>query len=442
MDIMQIIIIGIVVLILGLVALIIFAIISSNKQKKAQAEKEKNEKNGKNEEVTEVNQLSRSDMKDIKTDFTENFLEFEEISDNMIVQNKGDKYIMVIKCQGINYDLMSEAEMISVEEGFIQFLNTLRFPIQLYIQTNSLDLTASLEEYNERIENTALQLDKLKMELKKLEEFDEDNFKAINELKYEVKKLQNVYEYGIDVVQSVEKISKSKSILQQTYYVVVPYFASELGANSFKPSEIKEMAFNELYTRCRGLISSLAVCSVSGKILDSFELAELLYVAYNRDEGEHYSFKNAIEAQYDRLYHTAPDVLSKKMARIDQEILETAAAKSNEEIIKASGRTPGDVYENNDMIQQLVYENTKKLIKDYGGLIDDTILQKATENVKEEYRQEKAKSKINNKKQEVIDDELDFDDEEDDDEIQIVKPTAKKTSKTTKTTATKKGGKK
>ena len=63
------------------------------------------------------------------------FMEFDKIEDNMIVQKKGRRYLMVVECQGINYDLMSKAEKIGVEEGFQQFLNTLRHPIQIYIQT-------------------------------------------------------------------------------------------------------------------------------------------------------------------------------------------------------------------------------------------------------------------------------------------------------------------
>ena len=69
-----------------------------------------------------------------------NFLPFDDIKDNMIVQEKGEKYTMLIECQGINYYLMSEAEKISVEEGFIQFLNSLRFPIQIYIQSRTINL--------------------------------------------------------------------------------------------------------------------------------------------------------------------------------------------------------------------------------------------------------------------------------------------------------------
>lgn len=40
------------------------------------------------------------------------FMEFDKIEDNMIVRKNGNKFIMVIECQGINYDLMSGLEKI------------------------------------------------------------------------------------------------------------------------------------------------------------------------------------------------------------------------------------------------------------------------------------------------------------------------------------------
>ena len=54
------------------------------------------------------------------------FMEFDEVVDNMIVRKNRTQYVMVIQCSGVNYDLMSQPEKIAVEEGFVQFLNTLR----------------------------------------------------------------------------------------------------------------------------------------------------------------------------------------------------------------------------------------------------------------------------------------------------------------------------
>ena len=79
------------------------------------------------------------------------FMQFDKIEDNMIIQKKGRRYLMVVECQGINYDLMSKAEKIGVEEGFQQFLNTLRHPIQIYIQTRTVNLENSISTYKEKV---------------------------------------------------------------------------------------------------------------------------------------------------------------------------------------------------------------------------------------------------------------------------------------------------
>ena len=83
-------------------------------------------------------------------------MEFDTVTDNMIVQKNGSKYLMVVECQGINYDLMSGVEKTSVEESFVQFLNTLRYPIQIYIQTRSINLESSLVVYREKVKEVEM----------------------------------------------------------------------------------------------------------------------------------------------------------------------------------------------------------------------------------------------------------------------------------------------
>ena len=63
-------------------------------------------------ETVEGKETLTSDAKKIAKEYTTEsifkFMEFEKIEDNMIVQKKGMRYIMVVECQGINYDLMSK----------------------------------------------------------------------------------------------------------------------------------------------------------------------------------------------------------------------------------------------------------------------------------------------------------------------------------------------
>ena len=93
-----------------------------------------------------------------------NFMEFDTVDDNMIIQKDGTRFLMVIECQGINYDLMSGLEKAGVEEGFVQFLNTLRNPIQMYIQTRSVNLESSISSYKEKLRKVEDKLNRMKMQ--------------------------------------------------------------------------------------------------------------------------------------------------------------------------------------------------------------------------------------------------------------------------------------
>lgn len=74
--------------------------------------------------------------------------------------------------------------------------------------------------------------------------------------------------------------------------------------------------------------------SVKAKIMNSVELMDLLYVAYNRDDSEIFGINKALEAGYDELYSTAPDALDKRMKALDKDA-ETKAIELAQEAINS-----------------------------------------------------------------------------------------------------------
>ena len=148
-----------------------------------------------------------------------NFMEFDKIEDNMIVQKNGKKYLMVVKCQGINYDLMSGVEKNSVEQGFIQYLNTLRYPIQIYVQTRTVDLTGSLSTYKQKVRDLGDNLARKEFEYNQKIRSGEYNQENLAGEKFEVAKARNLYEYGTDIVSNTERMSLNRNILTKQYYI-------------------------------------------------------------------------------------------------------------------------------------------------------------------------------------------------------------------------------
>ena len=316
------------------------------------------------------------------------FMEFDEIVDNMIVRKNGTQYVMILQCNGVNYDLMSEQEKISVEEGFVQFLNTLRFPIQLYIQSRTLNLRDIIDEYKSRVDNLTNEIEKIDA---KISQAKAQGNKALREkLEFEKRRKVNILEYGISITDYVEKLSSNKNVLQQKTYVVVSYYSAEIGGglDKYTKEEIYNMCFSELYTRCQNIASALATSQITSEILDSEQLAELLYVAYNRDESEFLQLSKALESQYDALYSTGKDVLQKKQEKIDQEINIAAIDMATDSILKADRQKQIEELEVAISKEEKIKQKASEILDSYQNQLDPRVFQLAKEEVEKQDKQE------------------------------------------------------
>ena len=306
-----------------------------------------------------------------------NFMEFDTVRDNMIIQKNGDRYLMVVECQGINYDLMSGVEKTGVEEGFVQFLNTLRYPIQIYIQTRSINLESSLTGYREKVKEVETKLRNMQMRYSKMRESGEYSEEQLKKAFYEVTKQANLYEYGKSILQDTERMSLNKNILNKQYYIILPYLAAEVEGENLDKREIEGMAFSELYTRAQSLINSISICGVRGKILRSTELVELLYMAYNRDEAETFGLDKALKAGYDEMYSTAPNVLNKKMKELDKMIEEKAMQLANEKVEEAKTELEKQIEEKEYSMDDLISKMAKIIIEENEPYIGKEVKDKA-----------------------------------------------------------------
>lgn len=321
------------------------------------------------------------------------FMEFDTIDDNMIVQKDGKRYVMVVECQGINYDLMSSAEKDAVEGGFIQFLNTLRHPIQLYVQTRTVNLEKSVSRYQETVKQVEHDLEKLENEYNMMKDSGRYTQDQINKQFYELTRKRNLYEYGKDVIRNTESMSLNKNVLKKQYYIAIAYYAEEANNENLDKEELKSMAFSELYTKSQALIRTISACGVSGRILDSYGLAELLYNAYNRDEAETYGIDKAIKAGYDQLYSTAPDVLQRKMKALDEQINKRAMDIAVEEVEKVRYAKQREFENMQKNEENLIYELAKSIVEQNAEYVGEEIAKEATENLEQQKKQKQQKKK-------------------------------------------------
>ena len=340
-----------------------------------------------------------SNKKEIKTsknysvESAFDFMEFDTVEDNMISTKNGGKYVMVVECQGINYDLMSEVEKNAVEEGFIQFLNTLRHPIQIYTQTRTINLESSIQTYRDKVKEIEEELEKEKRKYEQMVNSGNYTNEQLNAAFYDLTKTTNLYEYGKDIIYTTEKMSLNKNVLNQKYYIIIPYYPEELGENNFDKQEIRNLAFSELYTRAQSIVRTLSVCGVTGKVLDSNELVDLLYIAYNRDDAEIYGIDKAIEAGYNELYSTAPDVVDKKMKALNEQIEKAAFEKANQKVIEAKTEKQKAFEQKQENQDDLIAQLASIIVEQNRGAIGNDIADNAIEKIQEEKQKRRGRPK-------------------------------------------------
>lgn len=320
--------------VMGLLSLLVVFIIIRMRIKENERSAENSSKiigGQSNNQVKKTNLITR-DGKEIDSIYQ--FMEFDSITDNMIIRKNREQFVMVIECKGINYDLLSNDEKSAVELGFIAFLNTIRTPIQLYVQTRKLDMSNLLSSYSRRTEAMLDEISKIDAQIQLARQ--KGNEELLNKLMFDRKRKINIVEYSESIEEYTNKINDSQYMLQQKAYIVVSYYANEIGdTKKYSDLELNDLVFSELFTRTQTILNALTSSEITGKVLNSEELAELLYVAYNRESSDTYTLRNALDAQYDRLYSTAKDVLETRKQELKKQIETEALKLATNSITKA-----------------------------------------------------------------------------------------------------------
>jgi hypothetical protein len=187
----------------------------------------------------------------------------------------------VVLVKSINFDLMSPQEREAVEYSYQGFLNSLYFPIQIFIRSQKVDLRPYLEK-----------LDKIRSE--------HDNMLLALLME--------------DYITYMDELAQQTNIMDKRFYVVIPFFpvadvqkaitASKnlftgLGAMFNKKEHHVtvnetdlEKAKAELRNRVQAVLGGLMQCGIQGLPLDTQELIELYYDTYNPDTATRQELKN------------------------------------------------------------------------------------------------------------------------------------------------------
>lgn len=212
---------------------------------------------------------------------TQNSLQLAEVRDGIVIMNDGS-FRAVVMCKAINFDLMSPQEREAVEYSYQGFLNSLYFPIQIFVRSQKVDLGPYIEK-----------LDKIRTE-------HENMLLAL---------LMD------DYIAFMSDLATQTNIMDKKFYVVIPLFPTiDVGkamgkaanasksflGNALGQKEQKvvineadlERAKTELRNRVQSVLSGLQQAGIQGLPLDTQELIEMYYDAYNPDTATRQQLKN------------------------------------------------------------------------------------------------------------------------------------------------------
>lgn len=383
----------IILFVLVMAVIVLFVVFIKIKGKENSTNESEKEENIKANEKKDVKGNKIAKEYDAKSVF--DFMEFEKVEDNMIIQNKGRRFLMAIECQGVNYDLMSEVEKASTEQGFAILLNTLREPIQIYIQTRTVNLEKNIQTYKQRLnkikDNLNLKEYKLKQYQERINEGNNTNNAnmMLRERRIEVLREQNLYNYGRDIIADTEKMSLNKNVLRKKYYIIIKYFYESTGEELRTEDEIKDIAFSTLYTKATAMIRTLAGIGIVGKALDSYELVDLLYNAYNRDESEVFGIDKAVNSGFNEIYIDAQNVIDTKIEALNKEIEQKAQERAQEVVEEVKDERKKELQELEDNIDDIITQLAKKVVEKNERTIGEDTAQKAIKKLNNKKKGEK-----------------------------------------------------
>lgn len=304
---------------------------------------------------------------------------------------------MVIQGSGVNYDLASENDQLAIEQGFQQFLNVLKQPVQIYVQTRMVNFKYILNGYKEKAEKLKAEKDEVKEKM--IEAKNAGNRKEYEKLIFENRRKENLYEYVLDAIKSTEEMSGNKNVLERKNYIVVSFYKSEIGNNTqeMDDQEVEDKAYRELITRCKGLMEALGSAMVSTRILNSEELIDLLFVAYNRDDTEYIEVEEHVEAEYDDFYRISKDVYLKEKEMIERKIDQDAMKLVSETIKSVDREKQEEIIKLRKQKAEKIREKAIQRMKAFRGkAIDEETYEKAKEKIDNaEIKEVNGKIKMN-----------------------------------------------
>lgn len=205
-----------------------------------------------------------------KSQTTQSFVPIQEVRDGIVVLKNGDMRAVIL-ASSLNFALKSQDEQSSIMLQFQNFLNSLDFPIQIFVQSKKLDIRPYIALLEGRYKEQLTELMKIQ-----------------------------VREY----IEFIKTFVESTNIMSKSFFVVIPYDPAVVSGSknpvaSILPgkrrdakaqAESADQQFQEFRSQLEQRVAvveqGLVRCGIRAAELGTEEVVELFYKLFNPGETE------------------------------------------------------------------------------------------------------------------------------------------------------------
>jgi type IV secretory pathway VirB4 component len=195
---------------------------------------------------------------------TQDFVPIDRVRDGIVILKTGELRAILLT-NSLNLGLKSDDEQQAVLSQFQNFLNSLDFPVQFFIQSRKLNIKPYMDLLQERS----------------------------GEVKEDLLKIQ-IHEY----MGFITRFTEESNIMTKHFFITIPYFnpstqsiapsslMSMTGGTSPKGDGGFESARIQLEQRTLTVLQGLSRFGLRGQRLGTEEVVELFYKLFNPSEGD------------------------------------------------------------------------------------------------------------------------------------------------------------
>ncbi len=209
---------------------------------------------------------------------SQRYLDIAEIKEDVIIMKDGTLRCVLL-VSSINFALKSVDEQNAIVQAYMQFLNSLDFPIQIVIQSRRMNI----DEYMRKL---------IEQEKKQENDLLRHQIADYREYVRQLVDLGDIMQKKFFVTVPLDpSTDKQKGFFSRLSEILTPSIAIRLSDEVFKKNK------ESLMLRVNTVISGLGSMSLNAVLLDTQSLIELFYTVYNPELFENERMTNTGKLQ-------------------------------------------------------------------------------------------------------------------------------------------------